>query len=78
MNIWIKTKGSSFTTDVQTAYLSTDIGSAVEWDRISGQGEVYVDENSQIEYAIHEPDGSATAVVHVTGCTMLTRGNPNV
>jgi hypothetical protein len=52
---------------------------ATKTQEVSREGNIYVDDSSQVQYAAIEALGGDTEVrIYTRGCSMLTRGNPNI
>lgn len=80
MVVWLRPKGandSASSANAQESYIGIDNDTATI-NHVSVAGEIYVNDDSQMEYATQEAAGVMGVNIRIRGCKMLTRGQPNV
>lgn len=74
----LRPKGSSWSGSDKGAWIGMEQNTDADTEAVTAMGEIYVDENSQMEYRMVGNGNTTTQdiIIYMRGCIMLTRDNP--
>lgn len=77
-HLWLRTKGSTedTATSNETAFHINSGTGNDQMDAVCSAQRILVDSSSQLEYTCTESAGTASVVLTLFGCNMITRSNP--